>query len=65
MKKIIIFLVVCLIINCQEAIAAVNGQAILDDVESKFQTAASSWAATLTARASWLFWVLALISMVW
>ncbi len=65
MKKIIIFLVVCLIIYSHEAISAVNGQAILDDVESKFQTAASSWAATLTARASWLFWVLALISMVW
>jgi len=65
MKKVIIFFVVCLIINCQEAMAAVNGQAILDDVENKFQTAASSWAATLTARASWLFWVLALISMVW
>ena len=65
MKKISIFLVVCLIIQTPEAFAAINGQGILDDVQNQFQTAASGWASTLTARASWLFWVLALISMVW
>lgn len=65
MKKIITLLVVCLIIQTPEALAAINGQGILDDVQNQFQTAASGWASTLTARASWLFWVLALISMVW
>ena len=65
MKKIIILLVVCLIIKTPEVFAAINGQGILDDVQNKFQTAASAWAATLTARASWLFWVLAMISMIW
>jgi type IV secretion system protein TrbL len=65
MKKIITFLVVCLIIQTPEAFAAINGQGILDNVQNQFQTAASGWATTLTARASWLFWVLALISMVW
>jgi P-type conjugative transfer protein TrbL len=65
MKKVIILLVVCLIIQTPEAFAAINGQGILDDVQNKFQTAAADWAATLTAKASWLFWVLALISMVW
>ena len=65
MKKISIILVVFLIIQTPEAFAAINGQNIFDDVENKFKTAASVWASTLTARASWLFWVLALISMVW
>jgi len=65
MKKISIILVVFLIIQAPEALAAINGQNIFDDVENKYKVAASVWASTLTARASWLFWVLALISMVW
>jgi len=65
MRKISVFLVVFLISQTPEAFAAINGQGIFDDVEDKFKIAASGWAATLTARASWLFWVLALISMVW
>ena len=65
MKKISIILAVFLIIQAPEALAAINGQGIFDDVENKYKVAASVWAATLTARASWLFWVLALISMVW
>ncbi|MEI6069863.1 MAG: P-type conjugative transfer protein TrbL [Methylococcaceae bacterium] len=65
MKKISIILVAYLIIQTPEAFAVINGQGILDDVQNKFHTAASGWAATLTARASWLFWVLATISMVW
>ncbi len=65
MKKISIILVFFLIIQTPEACAAINGQNILDDVQNQFKAAASVWATTLTARASWLFWVLALISMVW
>ena len=65
MKKISIILVVFLIIQTPEALAAINGQNIFDDVENKYKAAASGWASTLTTRASWLFWVLALISMVW
>jgi type IV secretion system protein TrbL len=64
-KIINLFLFLSLIIPTQEVLAAINGQGILDDVENKFQTAALGWAAALTARASWLFWVLVLISMVW
>jgi type IV secretion system protein TrbL len=64
-KKIITLFVVCFIIHTPQAVAAINGQGILDDVQNQFQTSASAWAKTLTARASWLFWVLALISMVW
>ena len=65
MKKIITLFVVCFIIHTPQAVAAIDGQGILDDVQNQFQTSALAWAKTLTARASWLFWVLALISMVW
>jgi type IV secretion system protein TrbL len=65
MKVIAIILICYLILQTPEAIAAINGQGILDDVQNKYKSVASGWAATLTARASWLFWVLALISMVW
>ena len=65
MKKIITLFVVCFIIHTPQAAAAIDGQGILDDVQNQFQTSALAWAKTLTARASWLFWVLALISMVW
>ena len=65
MNKISIILVVFLIILTPDAFATINGQNIFDDVENKYKAAASAWASSLTARASWLFWVLALISMVW
>ena len=65
MKKVSIILVAFLIIQTPEALAAINGQNIFDDVENKYKAAASVWASALTARASWLFWVLATISMVW
>jgi P-type conjugative transfer protein TrbL len=64
-KKIITLFVFCFIIHTPQAVAAIDGQGILDDVQNQFQTSALAWAKTLTARASWLFWVLALISMVW
>jgi type IV secretion system protein TrbL len=65
MKVIALLLASYLILQTPEAIAAINGQGILDDVQNKYKSVATGWAATLTARASWLFWVLALISMVW
>jgi hypothetical protein len=54
MKKISIILAVFLLMQTPEALAAINGQGIFDDVQNQFKIAASSWANTLTARASWL-----------
>lgn len=65
MKNIAIILGFFLVIQTPEVLAAINGQNIFDDVQNQFKAASSVWASTLTARASWLFWVLALISMVW
>lgn len=38
---------------------------IMDDVMNKYKTVASGWGAKMLSFGSWLFWGLALISMVW
>lgn len=50
---------------CVSAHAAIDNAGILDNVLARYQAAASTWQAVITARATWLFWVLATISMVW
>jgi type IV secretion system protein VirB6/type IV secretion system protein TrbL len=45
--------------------AAIDNAGILDNALNSYSTAANTWATTITAHASWLFWTLALISMVW
>ena len=48
-----------------DAQAAINSTGLLDTALQNFQISAAGWAAYITARASWLFWTLALISLVW
>lgn len=48
-----------------EAQAAIDNAGVLDNVLNRYSAAASGWATFITARATWLFWTLALISMVW
>jgi type IV secretion system protein TrbL len=48
-----------------ETQAAINSSGLLDTALQSFQTSAAGWAAYITARASWLFWTLATISLVW
>ncbi len=48
-----------------EAQAAINSAGLLDTALQNFQTSAAGWATYITARASWLFWSLATISLVW
>ncbi|MDR4470297.1 MAG: P-type conjugative transfer protein TrbL [Nitrospira sp.] len=48
-----------------EAQAAINSSGLLDTALQNFQTSAAGWAAYIIARASWLFWTLATISLVW
>ncbi|WP_217628079.1 P-type conjugative transfer protein TrbL [Nitrosospira sp. Nsp13] len=45
--------------------AAIDNSSVLDDFLMRYQAAATAWAAIITDRASWLFWLLAVISMVW
>ena len=48
-----------------EAQAAIDNAGVLDNVLNRYSAAASGWANFITARATWLFWTLTLISMVW
>lgn len=45
--------------------AGISGDGLLDDVTKRFFTESAKWGAIITKYASWLFWVLATISMVW
>lgn len=48
-----------------EAQAAIDNAGVLDNVLNRYSSAASGWASFITARATWLFWTLVVISMVW
>ncbi len=48
-----------------DAHAAIDNADILDSVLERYSAAASGWAGVITDAASWLFWTLVLISMVW
>src|SRR5664279_1711228 len=54
-----------MVIISTNAHAAIDNANIMDDVLRRYSTAASAWGTVITAHASWLFWTLALISMVW
>lgn len=45
--------------------AAIETNGVLDEVAVHFLTVSSSWAGVITNYASWLFWTLGLISLVW
>jgi type IV secretion system protein TrbL len=58
-------ILVCLPLFALDAHAAIDDTMVFDTVLAKYQSAASTWGAVISARATWLFWVLATISMVW
>lgn len=47
------------------AFAEISDAGLLDDVTQRFLTQSSTWGIVITRYASWLFWLLATISMVW
>lgn len=58
-----VFLV--LLLFTAQAHAQVDSANLLDNILARYQAAASAWAGVITARATWLFWTLVVISMVW
>ena len=48
-----------------EVALAAADTGIMDSVMGKYQQAASAWGARMVSYGSWIFWGLALISMVW
>jgi type IV secretion system protein TrbL len=61
----VIWLVMLLILWPHDVYAAIDSGNLLDNALLKFQTAAAGWGPYILARASWLFWTLATISLVW
>ena len=55
--------IICLYLFSIETHAAINNSGLLDSVASSYTTAASGWLTSIKARATWLFWTLATISL--
>jgi len=53
------------VVYSANADAAINANNLMDNVLNRYVAVANGWAATIQARATYLFWVLATISMVW
>lgn len=54
-----------LCLHAPEAIAALSGQGILDQVATKYFQEASKWQGAMMNAALFLFWTLGTISVVW
>jgi len=54
-----------LLLFALDASAEVSSQGLMDDVLKKFKDQAMGWGDTFKSYASWLFWTLATISLVW
>ncbi|NOU12319.1 MAG: P-type conjugative transfer protein TrbL [Nitrospira sp.] len=65
MRQAVIGLLLALLWWPDVAHAAINSSGLLDTALQNFQTSAAGWATYITARASWLFWTLAVISLTW
>lgn len=64
-KSCSVLLILCLALLSVNAHAAIDNAGLADNILNKYSTAASTWGTTITTYATWLFWVLATISMVW
>lgn len=58
-----VFLAIFLISNA--ASAAIEPDGVLDEVATRFLNESSAWGVKITEYATWLFWTLVVISMVW
>jgi len=63
--KIAVPLFVWLAFFSIEAHAAIDSTGVFDNVLARYQAAAAGWAGYITGRATWLFWTVVVISMVW
>lgn len=56
---------ICALLISFDACAQIVDNNVFDEVLRRYQTVASTWSGIITTRASWLFWFLVLMSMVW
>ncbi len=60
------FFLICIGLIALPALAAPqSGGGVLNDVTTRFYTQSAAWGTVITGYATWLFWVLVTISMVW
>ena len=60
------FFLICIGLIALPALAAPQtGGGVLNDVTMRFYTQSAAWGTVITSYATWLFWVLVTISMVW
>ncbi|WP_433914571.1 P-type conjugative transfer protein TrbL, partial [Escherichia coli] len=57
--------VLLILISTQAQAAPLDSAGLLDDILKRFANVASTWAGTIQNYATWIFWSLAVISMVW
>lgn len=65
MKRLLPFIGAALLLVSAGAHAELSNSGLLTDIANRYQSAAASWAGYIMARATWLYWVLVMISMVW
>jgi len=64
-RSFLILLSTVLIAYASDASAQVTNAGILNNVTTQFHTQAASWAGVIQGYATWLFWTLGTISLVW
>lgn len=65
MKRLLPFLGLALLLVSFGANAQLSNDGLLTDIATRYQTAASAWATYIMGRATWLYWTLVTISLVW
>lgn len=65
LKLVPLFIVLWLLFLPDQALAAIDNVGVLNTVLDRFEAAAATWRTVMIARATWLFWLLVMISMVW
>jgi type IV secretion system protein TrbL len=64
-KHFIFFFILLSLFTYSSSASAALDQGVLDTVLQKYKEAVNGWSAVMIKYASWLFWSLALMSMVW
>lgn len=65
MRYFPVVIAIALLFLSSSSNAAIDNAGLLDTVLNRYSDAASTWAEEITRRATWLFWLLVPISMVW
>lgn len=65
MKRLLPFLGLALLLVSFGAHAQLSNDGLLTDIATRYQSAASAWATYIMGRATWLYWTLVTISLVW